>query len=409
MTASVRHVLPGFGYFPDAATESPMSGIAYVAFQLARQAARAGWEPSLLTYSNGADRPRFDADGVAVRRVRHRPALGHGPVNLSYLGPLAMAGWRDRVDVAHIHSNPYHLPAVRAGRRVVHYHTRDFKALPAYRRALRRADALVFCSAALQRLFAEALGDVPTPQFVVHNGTDLERFRGQEAAGQEFRRRLGIGPAETVVLFAGTIHPEKGLHVLIEAIHRARHLTAQPLRLVVVGSSTIWHQIGQPVAVSDYERGLVAAADPALVSFVGALPQSAMPTAYAACDFSCCPSVYPEPFPVVNVEVMAAGRPVVGSRAGGIPELVADDVTGVLVEPADAPALAAAIAALADDAPRRRRLGEGANRRVQTLTWDRIALRMTEIYGAIGGPPVAASPSTSAPSQVAAGAARSIG
>lgn len=389
MNRSLRHVLPGFGYFPDEATEAPMSGITYVAFQLARQAARSGWGASLLTYSNGGDRMAFAADGVAVRRVRHRPALARGRVDLSYLGPLAAAGLRHPVAVAHVHSNPYHLRAVRAKRRVVHYHTRDFKPLPAYRRAVAQADALVFCSAALQRLFREAMGEVAAPQFVVYNGTDLGRFRDREAAGAEFRARHGIGPEEVVVLFAGTIHPEKGLHVLIEAVHAARRLTARPLRLVVVGSSTIWHQIGRKVGVSDYERGLVAMADPVAVTFVGPLPQSAMPDAYAACDFSCCPSVYPEPFPVVNVEVMAAGRPVVGSRVGGIPELVGDGETGVLVEQEDVASLARAIVALAEDAGCRRRLGAAARERVQEMTWDRIADRMFEIYAEIGAPPAA--------------------
>jgi len=384
---SVRHVLPGFGYFPDDATESPMSGITYVAFQLARDAARSGREASLVTYSNGADRLAFEANGVAVRRVRHRPALARRRIDLSYTVPLALLGLRQAVDVAHVHSNPYNLRAVRAARRVIHYHTRDFKLLPAYRRAVNRADALIFCSAALQRLFADALGEVPVPQYVVYNGTDHERFKGQERAGQEFRARLGIGPEEVMVLFAGTIHREKGLHVLLDAIVRARALAASPLRLVVVGSSTIWHQVGQPVGVSEYERGLVAAADPSLVTFVGALPQSAMPTAYAAADFSVCPSVYPEPFPVVNVEVMAAGRPVIGSRAGGIPELVDDGRTGVLVEPGDAAALATAIAALADDPPRRRTLGEEARRRVKPLTWERIAARVYDIYAEIGVSP----------------------
>jgi starch synthase len=94
--------------------------------------------------------------------------------------------------------------------------------------------------------------------------------------------------------------------------------------------------------------------------------------------------------PVVNVEVMAAGRPVIGSRVGGIPELVEDGRTGLLVPPEDPASLARAIAALTDDEARRRALATGARARVQTMTWSRIAERMDALYGEIGVPRVAA-------------------
>lgn len=386
MRSAVRHVLPGYGYVPDDATESPMSGIAYVAYQLAREAARRGGRASLLTYSDGTDRMSFEAGGVAIRRVRPRPSLAFRRLDLSYTAPLAVTGLREAVDIAHVHTNPYNLRTVRAARRVVHYHTPDFKPLPAYRRALERADALIFCSAALQKQFAAKLGEVAIPQFVVYNGTYPERFAGQAEAGTRLRERLGIGSAEVVVLFAGSIFPEKGLHVLLEAIVAAQTQTTQRLRLLVVGSSKIWRRVGRPAGVSDYERRLVAEADPTLVTFAGALPQGEMPAAYAACDFSACPSVWQEPFPVVNVEVQAAAKPIVASRVGGVPELVIDGETGVLVEPNQVAPLAAAIAALADDPARRRALGDEGRRRAERLSWDRISDQVLDIYRQIGVP-----------------------
>jgi glycosyltransferase involved in cell wall biosynthesis len=386
VTTVVRHVLPGYGYFPDDATDAPMSGITYVAYQLARAAARSGDRASLLTYSNGGDRMAFTIDGVDVRRVRPRRALAFRRRDFSYTGPLAMLGWSERVDIAHVHTNPYNFRAIRSARRVVHYHTRDFKPLPAYRRALARADALIFCSAALQRQFAAVLGDVLVPQYVVYNGTYPERFRNREEDGARFRARFGIGADEVVVLFAGSIYPEKGLHVLVDAVARARARVERRLRLVVVGSSTIWHTVGQAVAMSDYERGVRAVADPSLVTFAGALPQGEMPAAYAAADFTACPSVWQEPFPVVNVEVMAAGKPIVASRVGGIPELVDDGVTGLLVEPERPAELAEAIVALANDPARRRAFGAAGRRRAERLSWGAISDQVREIYAAIGVP-----------------------
>src|SRR5262245_3478533 len=64
MMSSVRHILPGFGYFPDDPAGSPMSGIANVAFNLAREAARAGLTTSIVSFSNGQDRLTSTVDGV---------------------------------------------------------------------------------------------------------------------------------------------------------------------------------------------------------------------------------------------------------------------------------------------------------------------------------------------------------
>jgi glycosyltransferase involved in cell wall biosynthesis len=85
--------------------------------------------------------------------------------------------------------------------------------------------------------------------------------------------------------------------------------------------------------------------------------------AYAALDISVVPSAFPEPFGGVVTESMAMGKPVVGSRAGGIVEQVEDGVTGYLVPPGDSEELAAALDRLLADAELRRRMGENGRKR----------------------------------------------
>jgi glycosyltransferase involved in cell wall biosynthesis len=88
-----------------------------------------------------------------------------------------------------------------------------------------------------------------------------------------------------------------------------------------------------------------------------------------------------ENFPVAALEAMAAGLPVVATRVGGVPELVVDGETGILVEPDDPAAMAAAIAGLAGDAGRRAALGQAGRRRVEALfSADRMAERMRALY-----------------------------
>jgi alpha-maltose-1-phosphate synthase len=99
---------------------------------------------------------------------------------------------------------------------------------------------------------------------------------------------------------------------------------------------------------------------------------------HAACF--ACPSVY-EPFGLINLEAMACGTPVVASAVGGIPEVVVDGETGLLVPPGDPGILAAALGRLLADPARGARLGTAGRRRVEErFSWERIAERTIAVY-----------------------------
>ena len=383
MTVSVRHVLPGFGYFPDDPQRSAMSGIASVAYYLAREQARQGLQTSLVSFSSGNDRMRFDVDGIAVQRVRHRKRLNLRRVDLSYAGPVALQGLRHASDLLHVHSNPYLLHPARTSGRILHYHAADFVSLPAYRRAAARADALMFCSRFLLDRFTSVVGDVGRPTFVVPNGVVLERFRVDEEARRQFRQRLGIEDGELLILFAGNLSHDKGPHVLVEAVKRARAMGYQSVRLAIVGSSTIWRSVGKTSATTSYERELVQNADPSYISFVGALPQTEMPLAYASCDLVICPSICAEAFGLVLLEAMASGKPTIASRVGGIPEVVREGETGLLVEPNDPRMLAEAICSIADNMMLRQSFSKSAQHRARDYAWSDIASTIRGIYDGV--------------------------
>ena len=93
-----------------------------------------------------------------------------------------------------------------------------------------------------------------------------------------------------------------------------------------------------------------------------------------------CPSIY-EPLGIVNLEAMACHTAVVASRVGGIPEVVVDGETGLLVPPEDPDALARAINELVADPARAQRMGEaGRVRAVEEFGWDRVAEKTAELY-----------------------------
>jgi phosphatidylinositol alpha-1,6-mannosyltransferase len=114
------------------------------------------------------------------------------------------------------------------------------------------------------------------------------------------------------------------------------------------------------------------------VRFVGAVEDAELPLWYSLGDVFVMPSRSDPPdvegFGIVYLEAAACERPVVAARAGGVPDAVADGVSGLLVEPGDRDGLARALAELLSDPARRANLGRRARERVLAeLTWDRIA------------------------------------
>ena len=196
-----------------------------------------------------------------------------------------------------------------------------------------------------------------------------------------------------MVLFAGQLSQVKGPHLLIQAMTRLREMVQRPVRLLIAGNSMLWQKAGKQPVASAFEQTL-RNADPALVCFTGALPQDEMPAVYAACDVFALPSIWFEPSPVTIREALASSRPVVASRIGGIPELVEDRETGLLVTPGDVAALAEALAACADDPTRCREMGELGGTRAARYAWTLAADHVFDIYDRLGADSQACTPDT---------------
>jgi glycosyltransferase involved in cell wall biosynthesis len=239
------------------------------------------------------------------------------------------------------------------------------------RALLTRAPRLIVVSTAIRR-YAVELGVDPTRVSVVPNGVDQELFgRGD---GLSVRSRLGLGDA-LVVGFAGSLKPWHGVRVLVEAFAQL------PFdgRLLVVGTGPELESL-QELAVA---RGV---GDRSI--FTGAIAHGEVPDHVSAMDiatapFEPMPGFYFSPLKVA--EYMAAGRAVVASRQGDIPELIGN--AGVLVAAGDVGALRGALVRLGRDSALRRRLGQAAMSRARSLTWDTVAGR---VEGVLCAPPLGA-------------------
>lgn len=189
---------------------------------------------------------------------------------------------------------------------------------------------------------------------VIHHGTDVEAFARTTEGRREMRESLGIPEDSVAVGIVGRIAPEKGHAVLLEALQKVH--ARYPLFLVIVGNGP------------DEELIRTRAADMGLadkVLFTGF--RDDVNNVLNALDVVTVPSTWNEPCSAVVQQGMALSKPIIGTRAGGTPEMVLDDETGFLVPPSDSDALADALARLAGDAFLRKRLGAAGKERVEEL------------------------------------------
>ena len=227
---------------------------------------------------------------------------------------------------------------------------------------------------------------------VVHNGIDLEAWKhpqGEEtdAAAAATLKRLGIDPDRPTVVFVGRITRQKGLPHLLRACEQ---LPADVQVILCAGAPDT------PEIKTEVE-GLVARLREKRTGVVWIeemLPRPELIAVLAASDVFVCPSVY-EPLGIVNLEAMAVGLPVVGSATGGIPDVIVDGETGLLVpieqvqdgtgtpiDPARFEAdLAERLTTLVTDTEAARTMGQAARRRVEEhFAWEAIAQRTMDVY-----------------------------
>ena len=205
------------------------------------------------------------------------------------------------------------------------------------------SDALVAVSRFVARQWQDMAVGSEDQYRVIPNGIDVDHYAAGEALA------LAGSPRLVVV---GSLTREKGIEVALRAL---AHLGGEfpDLRFYVVGDGPLRSELEALAG----RLGLTARVD-----FVGI--QQDVRSYFAGCDLVLMPSLR-EGMGLAAVEAMAAERAVVASRTGGLPEVVAEDETGLLVPPSDAQALAAAVAALLRDPQRRQAMGRAGQARAR--------------------------------------------
>lgn len=255
--------------------------------------------------------------------------------------------------------------------------------------AFEGADAVIAVSDGMRNDILRSYPSLdPGKVAVVHNGIDLADWTPRH--DPDLLRGLGIDPDRPSVVFVGRITRQKGLPYLLRA---AEHLPQGTQLILCAGAPDTPELLAE---VKDAVARL-AATRGGVVWIERLLSRTELTTVLAAATTFVCPSIY-EPLGIVNLEAMACGAPVVGTATGGIPEVIDNGVTGLLVpleqmddgtgtplEPERFVAdLAAALTEMVENPERAAEMGRSGRKRAeQSFGWDRIAHRTQEIYESI--------------------------
>ncbi|HEX5297350.1 MAG TPA: glycogen synthase [Streptosporangiaceae bacterium] len=206
---------------------------------------------------------------------------------------------------------------------------------------------------------------------VIRNGIDTDEYRPDPGTG--VLERYGVDLARPYVIFVGRITRQKGVPVLLRA---ASGLIPEAQLVLLAGAADTPEQLAE---VTELVDGLRATRS-GVIWIPEMLPKPEVIQLLSHATVFAIPSVY-EPLGIVNLEAMACGTAVVGSRTGGIPEVVADGETGLLVPPDEPRPLADALNILLRDPGRAQAMGQaGRKRAVAEFGWPAIAAQTAELY-----------------------------
>ncbi len=320
------------------------------------------WRTAFLSFAErGLSRPFLEAaagDGFRAGRLKENAphflrAAAEVPERLRTLGAdlLCCSGYKpDLIGWLAARRAGVPVVAVAPGWPAATWKVRCYEALDRW--VMRRMDAVV-CVSEGQAVKVRRAGVPPERAPIIRNAIHAEAFGPADPAVRESLLGLFAVRPSKLIAAAGRLSPEKGFDVLIEAA--ARLAPERPdAGFILFGEGPLREELTKRIAEHGLQRRFI------LAGF-----RSDLERALPACDLAVSSS-HTEGLPVVVLEEMAAGLPVVATAVGGTPEVVEDGVTGRLVPPGDPAALAERMAQLLAAPEQAQEMGRAGRRRVET-------------------------------------------
>lgn len=243
-------------------------------------------------------------------------------------------------------------------------------------------EGFIACSRFVLERESARLGAGAPLRRAVYNGVEVEAFASRWQDDEQVSRMREAYQLndEPTVVFAGKLRESKGVHILLAAMERVWQ-TLPLTVLVLVGGTEYGSRTMRETPFLQELRRQIARARGRVV-LTGFIPPVGMPGAYLLGDVFVGPSQIEEGLGLVFLEAAAAGLPVIATRMGGIPEVVRDGETGLLLQRKDdAGELAAKITGLLRDQQMRKRLGQQGREWVRhNFSWERSAGDLEQVY-----------------------------
>ncbi len=260
---------------------------------------------------------------------------------------------------------------------LIHFQGNAIFELPLYRHFEKRYQNswYVFCSDYTKNEFKEMYPHLNQERLItLYNCVDADFFR--PVSGGVFKNKT------VNICFYGGWIPEKGIYDVLEAAEILEKKGRRDFKIYYGGSAHSHYKDSKWGNSDDIDARVKSwVSQLHTVELVGDIRYEYLPEFLQKMDIGLVPSSYPEPFGIVNIEVMACGLPVVATKVGGIPEIVVDGETGLLIEPNNPQELAMAIEKLLDSPDLRQEMGKAGRKRVEEkFSWEKHIEQLIEIY-----------------------------
>ena len=228
-----------------------------------------------------------------------------------------------------------------------------------------RAAAIVTLTYDLKRTVKEMYGK---DALVIPNGVDFDKYINLKDRDL-VRSKMGISTASNVLLFVGTLKPIKGVRYLIKAMNTV-HQSNEDIKLLIVGDGEEKEYLEHLTKKLNLNE---------VISFIGSVPNVKVPDYMYSADILVQPSIS-EGFPVVILEAMALGLPIITTNVTGLPEIVGNLRNGLLVEPRDANDIADKVMLMINDNELQKAFSRNNKEDIKRYGWQEIVKEIELLY-----------------------------